>query len=79
MSEFLNDGRIPIFNSLAERSIRPFADTQAGANATMYSIIESAKVNNLNIWKYMNYLLEKLPQVENLNDENIFAKYLPWS
>ena len=56
LSEFLNDGRIPLSNSLVERAIRPFAighknwlfsDTVAGAqtNAVMYSIIESAKQN----------------------------------
>ncbi len=44
----------------------------------MYSIIESAKLNNLNLWKYMNYLLEELPQFDNLNDD-VLEKYLPWS
>ncbi len=89
LSEFLNDGRIPLSNNLAERSIRPFAvhrkawlfaDTPDGANAnaTMYSIIESAKINNLNIYKYINYLLEELSQLEYLNTESL-SKYLPWS
>ena len=89
LSEFINDGRIPLSNSIAERSIRPFAvhrknwlfaDTQAGAkaNATYYSLIESAKINKLNIYKYMNYLLESLPQYENLSEE-VLKKYLPWS
>ena len=89
LREFLNDGRIPLSNNIAERAIRPFAvhrknwlfaDTQAGAkaNATYYSLIESAKINKLNIYKYMNYLLESLPQEEILNDE-ILMKYLPWS
>ena len=90
LSEFLNDGKIPLTNSLAERAIRPFAvhrknwlfaDSEDGANANaiMYSLIESAKVNKLNIYKYINYLLEQLPQLENLNDEDILEKYLPWS
>ena len=89
LSEFLNDGRIPLSNSLAERAIRPFAvhrknwlfaDTPDGAkaNATMYSLIESAKLNKLKIYNYMKYLLEELPQLENLNDD-ILEKYLPWS
>ena len=89
LREFLNDGRIPLSNNIAERSIRPFAvhrknwlfaDTQAGAkaNATYYSLIESAKINKLNIYKYMNYLLEHLPQYDNLSEE-ILMKYLPWS
>ena len=90
LSEFLTDGRIPLTNSLAERAIRPFAvhrknwlfaDSVEGAkaNAVMYSIIESAKLNNLNIEKYLNYLLSELPQLENIQDEKQLAKYLPWS
>lgn len=90
LSEFLNDGKIPLSNNIAERAIRPFAvhrknwlfaDTPAGAkaNATFYSLIESAKINNLNIYKYINYLLEELPKLDNLNDEQVLEKYLPWS
>ena len=90
LSQFLTDGRIPLTNSRAERAIRPFAvhrknwlfaDSVDGAktNAVMYSIIETAKVNNLNIEKYIKYLLEKLPQLENLQDEETLRNYLPWS
>lgn len=90
LGEFLNDGRIPLTTNLVERSIRPFAvhrrawlfaDTPAGAvcNAVMYSLIESAILNNLNITKYMEYLLTELPQLENLNDEKELERYLPWS
>ena len=58
-----------------------FADSVEGAkaNAVMYSIIESAKINKLNIEKYLRYLLEELPQLENVNDETAISKYLPWS
>ena len=90
LSEFLNDANIPLTNSLAERAIRPFAvhrknwlfaDSVEGAktNAVMYTLIESAKVNNLNIEKYIRYLLEELPQLENVQDEDVLEKYLPWS
>lgn len=90
LSEFLNDGRIPLTNSLAERSIRPFAVHRknwlfadsvegANANAVMYSIIESAKINHLNIEKYIKHLLEELPQLENINAETVLERYLPWS
>ncbi len=27
----------------------------------------------------MNYLLEELPQLETINDEQVLSKYLPWS
>ena len=90
LSEFLNDGRIPLTNSRAERAIRPFAvhrknwlfaDSVAGAkaNAVYYSLIESAKLNNLNIYKYINYLLSELPQIDGYIDEDKLEKYLPWS
>ncbi len=74
LSKFIEDGRIPLTNSRAERAIRPFAvhrknwlfaDTVDGAkaNAVYYSLIESAKINKLNIYKYINYLLEELPRI----------------
>ncbi len=90
LSKFLEDGRIPLTNSRAERCIRPFAvhrknwlfaDTPDGAkaNAILYSIIESAKCNNLNIYKYIKYLLDELPQLEGEQQESDIEKYLPWS
>ncbi len=90
LSKFLEDGRIPLTNSRAERCIRPFAvhrknwlfaDTPDGAkaNAILYSIIESAKCNNLNIYKYIKYLLDELPQLEGEQQESNIEKYLPWS
>ena len=90
LSRFLEDGRIPLTNSKAERSIRPFAvhrknwlfaDSVEGAkaNGIYYSIIESAKVNRLNINKYIKYLLEELSQLEGEQTEKKIEKYLPWS
>ena len=90
LSKFLNDGRIPLTNSKAERAIRPFAVHRknwlfadsvkgANANAVWYSIIESAKANKLNINKYIKYLLEELPQLENEQSKEEIEKYLPWS
>ena len=39
------------------------------------------KINyfKLNIEKYIEYLLEELPQLENIHDEKMLEKYLPWS
>ena len=90
LCEFLKDGRIPMSNNLIERGIKSFAthrrawlfsDTPAGAKASaiIYSLVESAKLNKLNIHQYINYLLAELPQIENLNNETEIAKYLPWS
>ena len=33
----------------------------------------------MNIGKYIKYLLEEIPQLENPNDEKALEKYLPWS
>lgn len=90
LSKFLNDARIPLSNSMAERAIRPFAihrknwlfaDTVDGAraNAILYTIIESAKINNININKYIKYLLDVLPQLEGEQREEDLYQYLPWS
>ena len=90
LSQFIENAQIPMTNSRAERAIRPFAvhrknwlfaDTVAGAkaNAVYYSLIESAKLNNLNIYKYLNYLLDNLPQLENEQTEEELEKFLPWS
>lgn len=90
LNKKLNDAYIPLTNSRAERAIRPFAVHRknwlfaysiegAKTNAVMYSLIESAKVNNLNIEKYIRYLLEELPQLENAQDIKVLEKYLPWN
>ncbi len=61
---YTNDGRINISNSPAEQRVRPFAvgrknwlfaNTQRGADASaiIYSIIETAKLNGLDPYKYI--------------------------
>lgn len=90
LSEFLNNGLIPLSNNLAEQSIRPFAthrknwlfaDSVEGAetNAIIYSIVESAKVNNLNVAKYLEYLLANISQLEEPTNKMILKDFLPWS
>lgn len=90
LGKFLNDGRIPLSNSINERKIRPyavhrknwlFADTVDGAkaSATMYTIVESAKQNNLKIEKYLEYLLSELSQLTYDEVKKGLNKYFPWS
>ncbi len=66
-------------NNLAENAIRPFvigrknwlfAGTPDGAKASadIYSIIETAKANNLEPYKYLRFLFEKLPFVDSEKD-----------
>ena len=69
---FLEDGHIDIDNNKAENAIRPFVIGRKGwlfsgsprgaqASATLYSLVETAKANDLEPWAYLNYLFEKLP------------------
>ncbi len=68
----LLDGRLELSNNRAERAVRPFAigrknwlfcNTPAGADASaaVYSIVETAKANGLRPFRYLNFLLERLP------------------
>ena len=70
---FLTDGDVPIDNSASERSIRTFCigkknwmfhNTATGANASalVYSISETAKLNNLRPYYYFKYILTELPK-----------------
>ncbi len=72
-------------NNTAENAIRPFvvgrknwlfAGTQEGARAsdTLYSLVETAKANNLEPYNYLKYLSEKLPFAESRSD---LLKLLP--
>jgi hypothetical protein len=57
-----------------------FSDTQRGAKASaiVYSVIESAKANQLNPYMYLVLLLTKLPGLKGLTAESL-TSYLPWS
>ena len=62
-------------NNLAENAIRPFVIGRknwifsgtpdgARASANLYSLIETAKANKLEPYKYLRYLFEKIPFAE---------------
>lgn len=72
-------------NNLAENAIRPFvvgrknwlfAGTPGGAKASavIYSLIETAKANKLDVYRYLRFLFEKLPLAQN---EEEYRKLLP--
>ena len=84
LNVYLEDGRLRPDNNLAENAIRPFvvgrknwlfsgSPAGAHASATLYSLVETAKLNKLEPYTYMRYLLEKIPVT---NDEN-FKELLP--
>jgi transposase/uncharacterized coiled-coil protein SlyX len=85
---YLEDGRCSFSNNLSENSIRPFtvgrrnwlfSDTPKGADASsmVYTMVEMAKAHDLNIYKYLNYLLEHLPRTA-MTDEG-YSKLVPWA
>ncbi|CCQ95373.1 hypothetical protein CULT_2540001 [[Clostridium] ultunense Esp] len=57
-----------------------FSNTPRGAKASaiIYSIIETAKENNLNPYNYLTYLFERLPNID-LKDKDMIDQLLPWS
>lgn len=87
---FLDDPQIPLDNNLAEQAIRPFClgkktwkliDTVHGAQASaiLYSIVETAKANDLNIYNYFKHLLTEIPKHMDDTDLSFLDSLLPWS
>lgn len=87
---FLEDPQIPLDNNLAEQAIRPFCvgkknwkliDTVHGAQASaiLYSIVETAKANDLNIYNYFKHLLTEIPKHMDDTDLGFLDSMLPWS
>ena len=90
MENYLLDGRCSISNNAAENAIRPFtvgrknwlfADTPKGASASaaVYSIIETAKANGLNVYTYLEYLLLYMPDTNWRNNPEELDMLMPWS
>ena len=53
------------------------ADTPKGAQAS--AITYSIVVNNLNVFQYLKYLFENLPNINFVEQPDMLEKYLPWS
>lgn len=80
LGAFLENGRLEISNNLAERSIKPFvidrknflfANTPKGADssAVTFSIIETARANNLNPFKYLSYVFTTAPVLKQKGED----------
>ena len=85
--KYLEDGRLELSNNRAERSIKPFvmgrknwlfANTPGGAQASsvIYSLIETAKENNLDPYRYLLWILRTAPKLSQDN-ENWAASLVP--
>ena len=90
---FLTDGEVPIDNSASERALRNFTvgrknwvtiNTVRGAQASaiIYSITETARANDLNVYYYIKYLLSGLPSLIDKNgniEQSMLEPLMPWS
>lgn len=90
MEIFLEDGRLAISNNFCESHSRPFAtarrawlftDTPKGAtaNAILYTTVETAKANQLNIYEYLKHLLTVMSNADYKNHPEQLRTYLPWA
>lgn len=88
LSVFLNAPEVPISNNRCENAIRPFtvgrknwlfsaSPKGAKSSAMVYSIIESAKANNLNPYNYLLYIFTVMPQLK--RDDETLQSLFPWS
>ena len=90
MENYLLDGRCSLSNNAAENAIRPFtvgrknwlfADTPKGASASaaIYSLVETAKANGLNVYAYLQHLLLYMPSAEWQQYPEELDELMPWS
>lgn len=81
---YLKDGRLNMDNGFVERVIRKFAigrnnwmfaDSESGAvaSAMFYSLLCTAKINDVNIYDAMTCLFREIPKAKTLEDFEILA------
>lgn len=84
---YCEDGRLDIDNNAVERAIRPFvigrnnwifSDTVKGAKASanLYSLVETAKLNGLEPYRYLQHVFKELPAAQTLAE---VEQLLPWN
>ncbi|SDL40270.1 IS66 C-terminal element, partial [Clostridium cochlearium] len=89
LKNVLLDGSLEVDNNAAERAIKPFvigrknflfANTAKGATASsnIYSIVETAKANNLVVERYLVYLFDNLSKIDIYDSESL-ENLMPWS
>ena len=85
MWTYIENGYLEPSNNIAERAVKPFviqrkvfhtSGSYAGARYTskLFSIIQTARANNLDTYQYLNFLLENIK-----NKEISIESLLPYS
>ena len=88
LSLFLDDGRVEIDSNTVERTIRPiklgaknhlFAGSDGGAEswAVVASLIQTAKLNDVEPFAYLRDVLERI--VSGASKANELSSLLPWA
>lgn len=87
LTYYINDGAVAIDNNAAERQIKPFvigrknwlflgSPKGARAAANIYSLIETAKLNDVNPEGYLKFILEhKIDEA----DADLIESLMPWN
>lgn len=89
LEKYLEDGNCVISNNIAENSIKPFtvgrknwefcgSPEGANASACVYTLVETAKVNGLNPFKYLEFLLSRLPGLNFKTNPQTLELMMPW-
>ena len=88
LMNYLQDGRCEISNNAAERSVKSYVMARknflfhdqadgAAATAVVFSLTETAKANNLNVYQYLYMLLLYMPDYK--EKPAGIEQLLPWS
>ena len=86
---YVDDGNLCIDNNAIERTIRQFvigrnawifSDTPSGAKASanIYSLVQTAKANGVEPYRYLRKILSELPNIDPSHHEPLDA-LLPWN
>ena len=90
LCRFLEDGNIPAHNNRAENAIRPFvigrknwlfSQTAKGASASadMYSLVETAKANGLDVFEYLSWMFRQITAAYHSFTDEFLESLMPWS
>lgn len=90
LTHYLEEGHLQIDNNTAEQHIKPFVigrknwvmnQTPRGANASavLYSLVQTAKENNLEPFAFLKHILTEIPKLGRHYEKQELDQFLPWN